>query len=176
MRTSYRLRFHPGAILGMACLLMLGACQTTTDRAGRADAAAIVGPASVYSGYFLWDSERDAGASALQCLRIVFTGREELPDGRLRYTGVSRYVTGPESSVTYAVAELIYDPEAERFEMRESQPTTEDFVTDGVFRGEMLGGGLFLTGQWDSDAADGESGRLHLRSGADAPCSPDLPA
>jgi hypothetical protein len=163
---------RPAVPLLLAGLLLLGACQTAGE-AGRGPAVAPAVLGAVYSGYFVWDSERGDGAAALQCIRLVLTGREVLPDGRLRYTGVSRYVVGPDSEVTFATAELLFDPAAGRFEMRESDPTGADFVTDGVFRGQMRGGGLFLDGLWESEAEGGQSGRLQLRSGADAPCRPD---
>lgn len=158
-------------LAGLAAMLMLAACQTaptTTPVMPEPE------PGAIYSGYFIWDSERDAGPTAVQCIRLVLTQREVLPDGRIRYKGVSRYVTGEEAAVDYATAELLFDPRAGRFEMRESDPTAEDFVTDGVFRGEMRSGGLFLDGLWVSDdAKNAQSGRLQLRSGADAPCRPD---
>lgn len=147
-------------LLAAALGLVLSACQTTANA---------VQPAPIYSGYFVWDSDRPLGDQALQCMRMVFDGEEVLGDGRKRLTGVTRYITGPDGEVNFVKAELIYDPGSGVFEMWEHDATSDDFVGDGKFQGRFLADALLLEGAWASDG-DGESGRLSLRRGADAPC------
>ncbi|MDF1748837.1 MAG: hypothetical protein P1V34_08190 [Alphaproteobacteria bacterium] len=142
----------------------LTACQTTSKM------ETTEAPATVYSGYFVWDSERPQGDAALQCIQLVFTDREELQDGRLRLTGVSRYITGPDNEINFVDTELIYDPTKHSFELWERNATSDNFVADGRFLGKLKPDALFLDGVWASDSG-GESGRLNLRVGADAPCA-----
>jgi hypothetical protein len=137
----------------------LAGCQTLST----------VHPAPVYSGYFVWDSDRPLGDLALQCMRMVFDGEEVLADGRRRLTGVTRYVTGSDDEINFVKAELIYDPRSGAFEMWETEATSEDFVGDGKFEGRFLANALLLEGAWASDR-DGKTGRLSMRRGADAPC------
>lgn len=148
------------ALLAVAMGFTLSACQTT---------ATAVRPAPIYSGYFVWDSDRPLGDQALQCMRMVFDGEEDLGDGRKRLTGVTRYITGPDSEINFVKAELIYDPRSGAFEMWEHDATSDEFVSDGKFQGRFLANALLLEGAWASDG-DGETGRLSMRRGADAPC------
>lgn len=147
-------------------LTLLGACQTGPAE----DRASVPVLAPVYSGYFVWDSERRHGDAALQCMQLVLDAQERLDDGRVRMTGVTRYVTGPNADVNFVEAEVIFDPETGRFEMWERNATSNNFVSDGRFRGKVEPGRRLLTGTWLSDG-NGESGRLTLRIGADAPCT-----
>ena len=66
--------------------------------------------------------------------------------------------------------ELIYDPVKHSCELWERNATSDNFVADGRFKGQFKPDALFLNGVWASDSG-GESGRLTLRKGADAPCT-----
>jgi len=145
-------------------LLALSGCQST----GQSDASPR--PADVYSGYFIWDSERSQGDAALQCIRLTFESSETLSDGRLRLTGTSRYITGPNDDIDYVQAELIYTPATGAFELWERNATNENFIENGKFVGSFRQGTLFLDGFWIGEN-DPESGRLTLRQGTDAPCT-----
>ncbi|NMM45564.1 hypothetical protein HH303_13800 [Rhodospirillaceae bacterium KN72] len=147
--------------------LAMTACQTPGRIASTSE------PGTAYSGVFIWDSERVLADQAVQCLKIEFDKREELPDGRLRLTGVTRYVTGPIDEINYVEAEVIYRAEDRSFRMWERNATSENFVSDGYFEGYFEPGLFLMTGRWVSESG-GESGTLTLRLGADAPCR--LPA
>jgi hypothetical protein len=165
--STHPARFRRPAWFGAVALCLMAVatgCQTTgTSPTANA-------PATVYSGYFIWDSERPQGDLALQCIQLVFTDQETLQDGRLRLTGVSRYITGPDNEINFVDTELLYDPTKHSFELWERNATSDNFVADGRFTGNMKPGALFLNGVWVSESG-GESGRLNLRIGADAPCS-----
>lgn len=150
-----------GLSLGMA------ACQATGQT------SPVREPGTAYSGVFIWDSDRVLADQAVQCLQIEFDKREELPDGRLRLTGVTRYVTGPIDEINYVDAEVIYRAEDRSFRMWERNATSQSFVSDGYFEGHFEPGLFLMTGRWVSESG-GESGTLTLRLGADAPCR--LPA
>lgn len=158
---------RPG-LFGVVALCLITAtiigCQTTGT------VPPSPAPATVYSGYFIWDSERPHGDAALQCIQLVFTDRETLQDGRLRLTGVSRYITGPDNEINFVDTELIYDPIHHSFELWERNATSDNFISDGRFKGQLKPDTLFLNGVWASDSG-GESGKLTLRKGADAPCT-----
>lgn len=155
-------------IRGLATAILavgLTACQTTN--------APILHPAASYSGYFYWSSERALGPDALQCMQLVFNATEDLPDGRIKLTGVTRYVTGPARAVDFVDAEMIYDPAAGTFEMWERNATSESFVSDGRFLGRFHTRMLFAEGTWIQDGPVGDRGHLSLRQGTDAPCQYD---
>ena len=167
-------RWGGHAAAGLA-FLALAACQaepasSQAGGTGTAGGPGVMTLAPVYSGYFVWDSEREHGDAALQCMQLVLNSEETLADGRVRLTGVTRYITGPNDEVTFAEAEVIFDPDTRAFEMRERNPTSDNFVSDGRFLGKAKPGRLLLEGLWQSDGG-GESGRLTLRIGADAPCT-----
>lgn len=151
----------------LALVLVVGlvvACQTAATQPAPTKST------TVFSGYFVWDSERAFGAMAVQCINLVIEREEVLEDGQLRMTGISRYVTGTEREINFVDAELIFDPETRKFRMWERNATSDSFVADGKFVGTFQPDMLFLKGSWESDS-DGESGQLFLQKGADAPCN-----
>lgn len=152
-------------VLAVTLTTVLNACQTAPVAPPR--------PAESYSGYFYWESERFLGQDALQCLQVVFQESEDLPDGRIRLTGVTRYVTGPGRAVDFVDAEMIFDPLAKTFEMWERNATSDSFVSDGRFLGRFHTGMMFAVGEWIHDDNSNDHGRLSLRQGTDAPCAYD---
>lgn len=160
-------------IIAVTAALSLAGCQTNTGETASSpirDAIAVL-----YSGWFVWDSERDLGGAAYQCMSLVLESREELDDGRIRFEGRTRYITGAERKVDFVETEMVMNPETSTFVMRESSPTNENFVTDGHFEGRATRNRLFLSGAWIGEDKDTESGTLSLRRGGDAPCAPDEP-
>lgn len=157
----------------MSYLLLFGLSLTATacQTAGRD--VPVHEPGNTYSGVFIWDSDRVLADQAVQCLKIEFDKREALSNGRLRLTGVTRYVTGPIDEINYVDAEVIYRAEDRSFRMWERNATSDNFVSDGYFEGFFEPGLFLMTGRWVSESG-GESGTLTLRLGADAPCR--LPA
>jgi len=153
-----------GIAVGLIALL-LTACQTTTVASLPPEKR----PAPIYSGYFIWDSEREYGNIAVQCMQLVFDREEALTDGTFRLHGVTRYVTGPDSEINFVETEMLYDPTAGTFTLWESNPTSESFVTDGSYEGRFTNGTMFLEAVWHGNE-DPESGRIVLRQGGDAPC------
>lgn len=154
-----------GIALSMMLMLVLSACQTTNP-----DTSPIIEPKAVYSGYFIWDSERAFGAMAVQCISLRFETEEVLEDGHIRLTGVSRYVTGVDREINFVDAEILIDPNAKTFSMWERNATSDSFVSDGKFVGYFQPDMLFMKAVWQSDS-NSESGQMFLRKGADAPCN-----
>ncbi|MEQ8443956.1 MAG: hypothetical protein RIM33_07735 [Alphaproteobacteria bacterium] len=153
-----------GAFLG-AVLVLLGACQTASLGNLPPDRR----PATVYSGYFIWDSERQLGNLAVQCMQLVFDREEPLTDGRIRLNGVTRYITGPDDEINFVETEMVYDPSTGTFTLWESNPTSSSFVVDGSYEGRFKNGTMFLEAEWHGNQ-NAESGRIVLRQGGDAPC------
>jgi len=153
-----------GIGIGLIALL-LASCQTVSVGTLPPEKR----PAPIYSGYFIWDSERQYGNMAVQCMQLVFDREEAQADGQIRLHGVTRYVTGPEDEVNFVETEMLYDPDAGTFTLWESNPTSDSFVTDGSYIGRFNNGTMFLEATWHGNEGP-ESGRIVLRQGDDAPC------
>ena len=158
--------------LAVAAAIGLSGCQTEDSTASNPIRDMIT---VLYSGWFVWDSERDQGGAAYQCMSLVLDSREELDDGRIRFEGRTRYVTGVNRDIDFVETEMVMDPQNSTFVMRESSPTNKEFVTNGRFEGQATPDQLFLSGAWIGENGDQESGKLSLRRGGDAPCGPDQP-